>query len=127
LIQDAVVLWVGDFPTGPITTGPQPTPTPAPEGEQVATVSEKPQVLTLIVTPQDAVTLNYLMLAGASFNLALRGSGDVDRYPIEAVTLQFILDQYGIPSPAKLPYGIQPRIDQLVYPTVMPEVQEVTP
>ena len=35
-----------------------------------------PDVVTLIVSPQDAVTLNYLMLAGANLNMVLRSAGD---------------------------------------------------
>ncbi|HQP09275.1 MAG TPA: hypothetical protein PLY85_09660, partial [Anaerolineaceae bacterium] len=67
---------------------------------------------------QDAVTLNYLMLSGAQLNLALRGAGDDQRIPTEAVTLQFLMEQYGIPYPAKLPYGIQPRVDEMIYPSL---------
>ena len=70
-----------------------------------------PDVITLIVSNQDAITLNYLMLAGANLNLVLRSAGDTELKNTEAVTLQFILDQYQIPNPAKLPYGMQPRMD----------------
>jgi hypothetical protein len=36
------------------------------------------------------------------------------------VTLQFIMDQYKIPVPAKLPYGTEPRFPDtgLAYPTL---------
>jgi hypothetical protein len=34
----------------------------------------------------------------------------------EAATLGFILSQYGIPVPAKLPYGTTPRVDELIQP-----------
>lgn len=44
---------------------------------------------------------------------AMRSAGDADRIPTDAVTLQFILDQYNIPFPAKLPYGQEPRIDKI--------------
>lgn len=119
IVQDAIVLWVGDFPSGEISTGPIPTPTPAPEGGEVATYSP-PNVLTLVVSPQDALALNYLMLSGAQINLALRGTGDSDRVQTEAVTLQFIMDQYGLTNPTKLSIGIQPRIDDLALPPVGP-------
>ena len=68
-------------------------------------------VATLIVSPQDAVTLNYLMLSNVNLNLVLRSAGDDQKIDTEAVTLQFVLDQHRIPIPAKLPYGINPRID----------------
>jgi len=121
LIQDVVVLWVGNFPEGELVMGPKATPTPASdvEGEgQTVTDSPNPDIISLIVTPQDAVTLNYLMLSGAQLNLALRGAGDDQRISTEAVTLQFLMEQYGIPYPAKLPYGIQPRVDELIYPSL---------
>ncbi len=120
LIQDVVVLWVGNFPEGELVLGPKPTPTPVPEGEvPVETTSQlSADIITLIVSPQDAVTLNYLMLSGAQLNLALRGAGDDQRIPTEAVTLQFLMDQYGIPYPIKLPYGMQPRVDQMIYPSL---------
>jgi hypothetical protein len=41
----------------------------------------------------------------------MRAAGDDQRAQIEAVTLQFVLDQYNIPNPAKLPYSMQPRVD----------------
>jgi Flp pilus assembly protein CpaB len=119
LLQDAVVLWVGDFPEGELVPGPALTPTPLPEGAAPPPVELPPDIITLIVSPQDAVTLNYLMLSGAQLNLVLRGTGDDQRVPTEAVTLQFLLDQYGIPYPAKLPYGMEPRKDDLTYPPLL--------
>jgi Flp pilus assembly protein CpaB len=121
LIQDTIVLQMGIFAQG----APQPqagiTPAPAdpnapPEQAQPTAVPviPVPDVITLIVSPQDAVTLNYLMLAGARINLVMRAAGDTDTVQTEAVTLQFVMDQYGIPNPAKLPYGIEPRTDSFV-------------
>ncbi len=72
-----------------------------------------PEVITLIVTPQDAVTLNYLVTSGAKLTLALRAAGDDTVVSTEAATIQYLLDTYNIPVPAKLPYGMEPRIDKL--------------
>lgn len=112
LLQDAVVLHMGDFPL----TDEKPaeaTPTPAAPVDQQPSAAEAtpplpaiPEVITLIVSPQDAVTLNYLVNTGAHLTLALRATGDDSRVQTEAVTLQFLLDQYRIPVPVKLPYGI---------------------
>lgn len=117
LMQNIVVLWVGEFPLeGGLTPAPTPTPPPTPDEEAQPVVPPepvKPSIITLIVTPQDAVTLNYLMLSRAYISLALRNMNDLDLYPTQAVTLQFLLDQYGIPNPAKLPYGLEPRLDEL--------------
>ena len=119
LVQDATVLWVGEFPEdGKIEEGPKPTPTPAPEGQQAApeAPAPRPDIITLIVSPQDAVTLNYLSLAGGKLSLAMRSYGDDQRIDTQAATLQFILDQYRIPNPVKLPVGLEPRTDEMLWP-----------
>jgi Flp pilus assembly protein CpaB len=126
LVQDAIVLWVGDFTVEGYSAGTsgqpvQPTPTPAPgEAAPPPAAPVKPDIVTLVVTPQDAVTLNNLMLTGpaAKLSLVLRSAGDSSKNPTSAVTLQFILDQYSIPVPAKLPYGTEPRFppEGLSYP-----------
>ena len=128
LLQDVVVLQLGSFEKEVV-----PTPVPvegqtAPaQGEETPVVEPpKPDVITLIVTPQDAVTLNYLVYAGAELTLALRATGDDGRVLTEAVTLPFLLDQYNIPVPSKLPYGIDPRVDELVAP-VLPNDTLATP
>lgn len=122
LLQDAVILRVGDFPLEGETVA---TDQQAAEGEipplegqpvtqeepgAVAPEQQKPDVVTLIVSPQDAVTLNYMIYSGAQLTLALRAADDNSRVQTEAVTLQFLLDQYQIPVPVKLPYGMNLRI-----------------
>ena len=108
-----------------------PTPTPVPAGGQATPVPvatqapQEPNQITLVVTPQDAVTLNYIMLnlKGASLNLVLRSAGDTKPISAEAVTLQFLMDQYNIPFPSKLPYGLS-QGTQLVAPTPQPQAQQ---
>jgi len=114
LIQDVVVLQMGYFPLeGQAQAQPTPEATQQnAQGEQTQQTPTAPEVVTLIVSPQDAITLNYLMLANARLNLVMRSAGDDQRIDTEAVTLQFILDQYRIPNPAKLPYGLEPRLDR---------------
>lgn len=121
LIQDVVVLQMGIF-AQESKTGVQPTPA-APDPNQPAQQPAAaptavpvlvPDVITLIVNPQDAITLNYLMLAGARLNLVMRAAGDDQRVQTEAVTLQFVLDQYNLPNPAKLPYSLEPRVDNFL-------------
>ncbi len=120
LLQDSVVLHVGYFPLpGEATAAAQPTPAAnAPAADQNAEAAappapEEPKVITLVVTPQDAITLNYLMFTNAKLTLALRGVGDDARIQTEAVTLQYLMDQYNLPVPAKLPYGLEQRVDDL--------------
>ena len=125
LVSDAMVLGVGQFPLDGSPAGAStvatPTPQAAPGGAQTPVPTKAPppppDQITLVVSPQDAVTLNYILLTkGAKLNLALRSAGDTVASKTEAVTLQFLMDQYNIPFPSKLPYGLEPRVDCLVYP-----------
>ncbi len=132
LLQDVMVLKVGNFPYEGL---PEPTPTPPPgeaapveEGQdQAPAPPPPPDVITLIVTPQDAITLNYLLYyqaaLGSQLTLALRAADDNTRVATEAVTMQYLLEQYNIPVPAKLPYGVEPRQDKVVLPPLMNDVQ----
>jgi Flp pilus assembly protein CpaB len=118
LISDATVLGVGDFSKlieAANVSSAGPTPTPAPGTTPVApTAVPVPDKITLVVSPQDAVTLNYVMLnKGAKLNMVLRSAQDTKQVKTEAVTLQFLMDQYNIPLPSKLPYGLEPRVDSL--------------
>jgi pilus assembly protein CpaB len=139
LIQDAIVLQVGDFPLPEDKPAPTPTPEPGteeggivqPETDQAAPVATEPppplpDLITLIVSPQDAVTLNYLIYSGAQLTLALRAANDASLTQTEAVTMQYLLDVYSIPVPVKLPYALEPRVDQLDQP-VLPNDAIATP
>jgi pilus assembly protein CpaB len=137
MLQDAIVLQVGDFALPDAATAPAPVANPTLTAQQaqqadtpVTTTASKPDVITLIVTPQDAVTLNYLIsqrsinltdpgkfpTSGAQLTLVLRGAGDDTRVQTEAVTLQYLMDQYNIPVPAKLPYSLDPGVRYLTDP-----------
>lgn len=115
VIQDAVVLRIGDFVEPKAVQ-----PTPAPEEGEPTAVTQEPgnDSVTLVVSPQDAVSLNYMMVAGIRLNLALRNPNDANPIVTDAVTQQYLMDQKNIPVPAKLPYAIEPRIDAV--PTVIP-------
>jgi len=116
LISDATVLGLGDLSAivKAASEGTSANPTPAPTPAPNATAAPAPPVIdkiTLVVSPQDAVTLNYVMQylnQGAKLNLVLRSSQDTKQTKTEAVTLQFLMDQYNIPLPSKLPYGLEP-------------------
>jgi pilus assembly protein CpaB len=143
LLQDAIVLGVGDFPlTDEVQEQPEPTAQELPpledetidpnaeytseypaEAELVNPEPKLPDLITLVVNPQDAVTLNYLVYAGSQLTLALRPSGDDTRVQTEATTLDFLLTQYNIPVPVKLPYGMEPRVDDLTPPLLPNDVK----
>ena len=117
IFQDVTVLKLGNFPVeGNPQPDTSPEATPPPEGTQAPVTT--PDIVTLIVSPQDATSLTYMLYGGAQLTLTLRGANDVSRIETEAATLQFLLSQYAIPVPAKLPYGPEPRIDALTEPSL---------
>ncbi len=140
LIQNVIVLQMGNFLTpsekaAAEATAPAPTATPVPGAEQnqqqqaaptPTPMPAPPDVITLIVSPQDAVTLNYLIYGGGQLTLVLRNPRDADTPTTEAVTLAYLLDQYNIPIPVKLPYGLQPAVTALA-PKVLPNDNTPTP
>jgi Flp pilus assembly protein CpaB len=149
IIRNVRVLGVGDFPRPDLEPTPIPTAAPVteggvqpteaapagvvpeqgqPEASPTATpaVPPPPDLITLIVSPQDAVTLNYLIYSGAILNLALRNPYDEDPGISEAVTLDYLLSGYSITIPVKEPYGLEPRVDILSQP-VLPNDSAATP
>ncbi len=146
ILGDVEVLQVGDFPLekdleqSQVTadTVPQedsggvislPAPAGAVPAEEMAAVEkiEPPDIITLIVDPQSAVTINYLLFSGAELTLALRATGDSGVVSTEAATLQFLLDVYNIPIPAKLPYSLTPRLDKLQAPELEGDIAGENP
>ncbi len=126
LLQDVVVMKMGTFPLIPsasVTT--QPAAADAQAQEQAAPAA--PDIVTLIVTPQDSITLSYLMYTNAQISLTLRNPSDQARQATEASTLQFLLSQYNIPVPAKLPYAMQPSLTTLISPFLPNDTVTVPP
>ncbi len=60
--------------------------------------------------------MTYLIDSGVEISLALRSAGDSTVIDTETATLQYFLDDYSIPLPGKLPYGLAPRVDQVPEP-----------
>ena len=125
ILQDVQVLKLGTFDYRPQQAAQQAN---AQATQQPTSVDQQPpDIITLVVSPQDAVTLTYMMYANIPLNLTLRRSGDASRQATEAATLQFLLSQYNIPVPVKLAYGITPRIDFLSLPFLPNDIVTVTP
>ncbi|MEK9164525.1 MAG: Flp pilus assembly protein CpaB [Chloroflexota bacterium] len=121
IVQDAVVLQVGTFgeqliavPTATAVPNPAETPT----AEAAPTPIPPPDILTLIVSPQDALVLKYFIDSDASFTMALRSAGDVSRVDTESVTLQYAIERFRISVPAQLAYGLEPAIRNLQPPAL---------
>jgi hypothetical protein len=132
MLQDVVVLKLGNFSrdVGATIDTPSVPPTTDANGQPVQT-NPLPDIITLMVTPQDSITLTYLINAQlpqitnpdgtvspaapqTRLTMTLRNPTDQARQATEASTLQFLLSQYNIPIPAKLPYTLQPSLPNLL-------------
>lgn len=93
------------------------------ETAQAATpVYQGPDIVTLIVTPQEALALNWAIKSGADLVLTLRSPNDTSADQTTSVTLQYLLDTYSITVPAKLSIGLEPRLSEPIQP-VLPNDQ----
>lgn len=108
-VQDAVVMAIGPYAPEPEVTPPptevppgqqvQPTPTPIPEPPAA-------DVVVLLVSTQDALTLKALIEMHADIDLVLRGPAEAGYTQTAPVTLEYIVSTYGIEQPPKLPFGV---------------------
>ena len=141
LVDNAMVLRLGDWPITdiyqPIVVTPQPPPTAVPEGEgeegegppptPTPTPIPIPDVITLVMGRQDALVLKYGLETGAEIDLVLRSAldDDINEVATDTVHLQYIIDFYGLEIPPKLPIASQPR---WFFPTPdAPPAEEETP
>lgn len=126
-VQDALVVWVGDFPISGrlffIVPSPTPVPT-APEDGAESTgrgnatqaptpIPPRPDIITLAVSPQDAVVLTWMMEARLPITFALRSATSTSQVPTEPVNLQYITDTFRIDVPGRLDFSIQPAPDSI--------------
>lgn len=124
LITNATVLGVGEFPLPSeeeaelIVAPPPEEGVGAPEGQAqaqeaaaVEAVITPPDIITLIVSPQDALAIHWAVNNGLPLALTLRSPNDpTPEIETDSVTLQFMLDNYNITIPSKLPFGTEPRL-----------------
>jgi len=113
VLQDLEVLSVGEWseptPIPRFTPGapgePAPTLAPVPGATPTAT-PPRPSVMILIVSPQQALILQWLRESDAIMDLALRGA--TDRAPVDTTTvsLQYMFDNFNVTVPPKLDFVI---------------------
>jgi Flp pilus assembly protein CpaB len=112
ILQDVIVMNLGNFQLQtPVAVDPAATPV-AGQTQQEAS----PDIITLMVTPQDSIALNYFVYSGAVISMTLRNPNDNSRIEAQSATLTSLLTQYNISLPSKLPYAQQPRLDVLAPP-----------
>ena len=119
IIQDAIVLKIGSYFDDAAAQAAA-AETNAEGGEETAPPPAiAPTLATLMMPPQDALRLNYMMLSGIRISLAMRNPTDSTIYLTDAVTQQYLMDQSVIPLPAKLPYGVEPISEIEAFPIPM--------
>ncbi len=133
LVEGATVLHVGTFPLEDIEEEIVAIPTeeagvgapPSQQEEEAVVLPQTPDIVTLIVSPQDALAINWAIKVGADLVLTLRAPGDTMSLETVTVSLQYLIDNYNITVPAKLPYGLEPQIEEPIVP-VLPN-DEIVP
>jgi Flp pilus assembly protein CpaB len=122
-VQDALVIWLGSFPAdgrifkpAPSPTSEIPTATPdinaggtggTPEPTEIPNVLD---IVTVAVSPQDAVVLTWFVEAKIPFTFALRSAATTTLPQTDAVTLDYIMERFNIAVPEKFNYSIEPAI-----------------
>ncbi|MBN1248095.1 MAG: hypothetical protein JXC32_10590 [Anaerolineae bacterium] len=133
-VQDAIVWHVGTWKEdvvaaggaapaveeeAPLAAGPAPTPIP-----EVAEEREV-ELVTLLVTREDALVLKYLHEMGADLDLALRPAGVTGTVlQTQPIWFRYILDRYQLPDTMPddrvAPLPIRPPLEVLPEPTPVP-------
>lgn len=120
ILQDVVVMNLGNFQLQAPVVDPNATAAPS---QQEAS----PDIITLMVTPQDSIALNYFVYSGAVVSMTLRNPNDNSRIEAQSATLTSLLTQYNISLPSKLPYSQQPRLDVLAPPLLPNDIINAQP
>ncbi len=117
-VQAAYVIHVGTFPLdGHFINRPAPPPTPTqaegaptPQQQQPTPTPPFPDIISLAVSPQDAVVLAWAIEARIPITLTLRNVRDTQPAQTTSVTLQYMIENYNIAQPPALPYALEPAL-----------------
>jgi len=141
-VQDAVVwhvgIWEDDAESGDLPSpeagvgaeggvaalagGAAAAPTPVPVVAEVREI----ELVTLLVTREDALVLKYLYEMGADLDLALRPAGVTGTLlQTQPIWFRYILDKYqlpdSMPTDAVAPVQVHPPLEVLPEPTEVPQ------
>jgi len=126
-VQNAFVVHVGYFDETGKFIGLTPTPTQMatvlPPGEQAAAQQQnqavtpppsptpyQPLIITLGVSPQDALVLTWAVDAQIPITLVLRAAGDSRVVNTDPVTLDYMIRNYNATPPNALEFALEPPI-----------------
>jgi Flp pilus assembly protein CpaB len=118
-VKRALVIHVGNFPLDgnylASRATPPPTPTP-PEGAPTQPAPPPtptppiPDIVTLAVSPQDAVEMVWYIESRIPITLTLRNPLDEGKVDTDQVTLSYITTKYNVSQPLALPYALEPAL-----------------
>ncbi len=121
-VQGAFVIHVGSFPLDghflQKAATPIPTPTPA-EGEPTkaapppTATPPNPDIITLAVSPQDALIISWATESHIPITLALRSAQGDPTAPTDqptSITLQYMIENSNVAQPPTLPYALEPAL-----------------
>lgn len=114
LIQNAKVIQVG--PWIPPSAAQPPTPTPDPNAGEEPPAQPTPTALffaeidsiLLALPPQQQLFLKYSVESNSIIDYALRGINDGQLYPVENVTLDYLVQRFNIEIPPNFTYVAYP-------------------
>lgn len=130
LIQNAKVIQVG--PWLPPSAAQPPTPTPDPNAAEEQPVVPTPTALffteidsiLLALPPQQQLFLKYSVESNSVIDYALRGINDGQLYPVENVTLDYLLQRFNVEIPPDFTYIAYPSAS-VFYSNPLPPVEGV--
>lgn len=110
LIQNAKVIQIG--PWSPPVPAQLPTPTIDPETDPEQQVANQPtpqptlvpDVALIALPPQQQLFLKYAVETNSIIDFALRGVNDGELYPVENVTLDYIVQRFSVEIPPNFTY-----------------------
>lgn len=106
-VGDALVLHVGEYPPGGEILGVDPA-----ARADSGLPYEQPTVVTLGVSPQEAVVITWAINARVNINLVIRSVAGVSNAQTSSVTLQYIFETYNVTVPPRLTYSLEPSLRQ---------------
>jgi Flp pilus assembly protein CpaB len=92
----------GEAPAGDVT----PTPTSPAAGSVIAVGPPYNNTLVLALPPQQQIFLKYALETESIVDFALRGINDGELYAVENVTLDYILNRFGVEIPPNFTYVV---------------------
>ena len=106
----------------PLAGGAAAAPTPVPVADEVREI----ELVTLLVTREDALVLKYLYEVGADLDLVLRPAGMTGTVlQTQPIWFRYILDKYllpdSMPVDAVAPVQVHPPLEVLPEPTEVPQ------